>query len=111
MAFPDFFRAFPALDVPFPDDVVSTQAIRSDAGLVVFFSFHQDMVLPMHAHGAQWGSVITGEITFTIGEDTRVYRPGDSYDIPAGVQHGARIKAGTRVVDVFQEADRYPVRS
>ena len=111
MAFPDFFRAFPALDVPFPDDVVSTQAIRSDVGLVVFFSFHQDMVLPMHAHGAQWGSVIAGEITFTIGEDTRVYRPGDSYDIPAGVQHGARIKAGTRVVDVFQEAYRYPVRS
>ena len=43
MAFPDFFRAFPALDVPFPDDVVGTQAIRSDAGLVVFFTFHKDI--------------------------------------------------------------------
>jgi quercetin dioxygenase-like cupin family protein len=111
MAFPDFFRAFPALDVPFPDDVVGTQAIRSEAGLVVFFTFHKDMVLPMHAHGAQRGSVIEGEITFTIGDDTQVYRPGDSYSIPAGVHHGARIKLGTRVVDVFQEPDRYPLRS
>jgi quercetin dioxygenase-like cupin family protein len=111
MAFPDFFRAFPALDVPFPDDVVSTQAIRSDAGLAVFFTFHKDMVLPMHAHGPQWGSVIEGEIIFTIGDDTRVYGPGDSYSIPAGVLHGARIKAGTRAVDVFQEADRYPLRA
>lgn len=110
MPFPDFFRAFPALDVPFPDAVVGTRAIRSEAGLVVFFTFHQDMDLPMHAHGAQWGSVIEGEITFTIGDDTRVYRPGDSYSIPAGVQHGARIKTGTRVVDVFEEADRYPLR-
>ena len=111
MSFPDFFDSFPEIDVPFPEEVVGTRAIRSDQGLVVFFTFHRDMDLPMHAHGAQWGSVIAGEITFTIGEDTRVYRPGDSYSIPAGVQHGARIKAGTQVVDVFQEADRYPLRA
>jgi quercetin dioxygenase-like cupin family protein len=111
MSFPDFFKSFPAIDVPFPADVVGTQAIRSDQGLVVFFTFHRDMDLPMHKHGAQWGSVIAGEITFTIGEDTRVYRPGDSYSIPAGVLHGAKIKAGTRVVDVFQEADRYPLKA
>ena len=110
MPFPDFFDTFPALQLPFPDDVVSTQAIRSEAGLVVFFTFHCDLTLPMHAHGAQWGSVIEGEITFTIGDDTRVYRPGDSYSIPAGVQHGAVIKAGTRVLDEFQEPDRYPLR-
>lgn len=111
MAFPNFFRAFPALDVPFPDDVVGTQAIRSDAGLVVFFTFHRDMTLPMHAHGAQWGTVVEGEITLTIGDDTRVCRPGEHYSIPAGIQHGAQIKAGTRVIDVFQEADRYPLRA
>lgn len=111
MAFPDFFRAFPALDVPFPDDVVATQAIRSEQGLVVFFTFHKDLVLPMHSHGAQWGTVVEGEITLTIGGDTRVYRPGDSYNIPAGVQHGAQVRAGTRAIDIFQEADRYPLRS
>ena len=111
MTFPDFMSDFPSLDLPFPDDVVQSAAIRSEAGLVVFFTFLKDMDLPTHAHKAQWGSVIEGEIEFTIGGETRVYRPGDSYAIPEGVPHGARIKAGTRVVDVFEEADRYGLRT
>jgi quercetin dioxygenase-like cupin family protein len=109
--FPEFFRSFPGIDVPFPADVVQTSAIRSDAALVVFFTFLQDMTLPMHAHGAQWGSVIEGAIEFNIGGDTRTYRVGDSYTIPAGVPHGARISAGTRVIDVFHEADRHPLKA
>lgn len=110
MSFPDFMQAFPAIDVPFPEDVVSTSVIRSDAGLVAFFTFLQDMELPLHSHGAQWGTVVAGEIEFTIGGETRIYRAGDSYSIPAGVAHGAQIKAGTRVIDVFEEADRYPLK-
>jgi quercetin dioxygenase-like cupin family protein len=102
--------AFPGLDVPFPEEVVRTAAIRSDHGLVVFFTFLKDMTLPVHAHGAQWGTVVEGEIVFTIGGETRTFRPGDSYSIPAGAEHGARIAAGTRVIDVFAEADRYPLR-
>lgn len=110
MPYPDFIRAFPGINVPFPDDVVQTAVIRSDAGLVAFFTFLKDMKLPMHAHGAQWGTVVEGEIEFTIGGETRIYRPGDSYSIPAGVEHGAMIKAGTRVIDVFEEADRYTIK-
>jgi quercetin dioxygenase-like cupin family protein len=111
MPYPDFINAFPSLDVPFPDDVVRTSVVRSDNGLVVFFTFQKDMKLPLHAHGAQWGTVLEGEIDFTIGGVTRTYRPGDSYAIPAGVEHGAMIKAGTRVIDVFEEPDRYPIRA
>lgn len=110
MAYPDFIQNFPGLDVPFPEDVVQTAVIRSEAGLVAFFTFLKDMELPPHSHGAQWGTVIAGEIELTIGGNTRVYRPGDSYSIPAGVEHGAQITAGTRVIDVFEEADRYPVK-
>ncbi len=110
MRYPDFIMNFPALDVPFPEDVVQTRVIRSDAGMVAFFTFVQDMILPMHAHKAQWGTVIEGEIEFTIGGETRTYGPGDSYSIPSGVEHGAKIRAGTRVIDVFEEPDRYPVK-
>ena len=110
MSFPQFIQAFPAIDVPFPEDVVQSRAMRSDNGLVVFFTFLKDMVLPPHSHGAQWGSVIEGEIEFTIGGQTKLYRPGDSYSIPSGVEHGAVIKAGTRVIDVFEEPDRYPLK-
>lgn len=110
MQLPAFFDAMPSLDLPFPETQVSTHAVRSEAGLVVFFHFHQDVRLPPHAHGPQWGTVVAGEIAFTIGGVTRTCRPGDSYDIPAGVVHGAQIKAGTIAVDVFAEADRWPLK-
>ena len=110
MTYPDFIAAFPSLDLPFPDDVVQSSVIRSDHGLVAFFTFLKDMELPPHAHGAQWGTVVSGEIEFTIGGVTKTFRAGDSYSIPAGVEHGALIKAGTHVIDVFAEADRYPIK-
>lgn len=62
MHLPDFIMAMPSLDVPFPETVVSTRAVRSEAGLVVFFHFHQDFSLPPHAHGPQWGTVVAGEV-------------------------------------------------
>ncbi|WP_294621317.1 cupin domain-containing protein [uncultured Roseovarius sp.] len=111
MPYPDFIRELPRLDVPFPEDVVETSVVKSASGLVAFFTFLKDMELPPHSHGAQWGTVVEGEIELTIGAETKVYRPGDSYSIPAGVEHGAQIKAGTRVIDVFEEADRYPVKA
>lgn len=111
MPYPDFIADFPGIAVPFPEEVVETSAVKSQDGLVAFFTFLQDTVLPPHAHGAQWGTVIEGEIEFTIGGETKVYRPGDSYTIPAGVEHGAMIKAGTCVFDVFEEADRYDLET
>ncbi|PSL20678.1 cupin domain-containing protein [Shimia abyssi] len=110
MPYPKFITDFPSIDVPFPEDVVETAVIRSDQGLVAFFTFLKDMELPTHSHGAQWGTVVEGEIELTIGDVTKVYRAGDSYDIPAGVEHGAKITAGARVIDVFVEADRYPLK-
>lgn len=111
MPLPDFIRRFPGLDISFPADVVSAHALRSDAGLVVFFTFHKAMDLPPHAHKAQWGTVIAGGLDLTIDGQTRHYRSGDSYSIPAGAVHSARIAAGTVVIDVFEEPDRYPLRA
>lgn len=111
MAFPAFIRAFPALDIPFPEDVVEARAIRSDAGLVVFFSFQKDFEIPEHSHKWQWGTLISGEIEMTIDGTVHTFGPGDTWDLPTGVPHSARIKAGTVAIDVFEEADRYPVRA
>lgn len=110
MRLPEFFHDMPALDLPFPETVVSSHAVRSDAGLVVFFRFHQDVTLPPHSHGPQWGTVIEGEVALTIDAVTRHYGPGQSYDIARGVEHAVAVKAGSVVIDVFAEPDRYPLR-
>lgn len=111
MDLPEFITTLPELDVPFPSDVVVSYVFPSEHGLVVFFEFFKEMELPLHSHKAQWGTVLEGSITLTIGSDTREYRAGDTYSIPSGVEHGGTITAGTKVIDIFEESDRYPVKA
>lgn len=110
MDFPDFIRAFSAIDLPMPEEAVSTHALRSDRGLMVIFSAHRDIEVPPHAHKGQWGTVLEGTLELTIGGETWTYRPGDTYDIPPGIEHSARLKAGSKVLDIFEEPDRYPLK-
>ncbi len=67
----------------------------------------QDAAVPEHRHGAQWGVVLEGEIRLTVGSETRTCLRGDEYFIPAGVPHAAVLKTGTRVIDAFDDPDRY----
>ncbi len=110
MEFPQFMQALPGLDVPFPENAVKTHAVRSDAGLVVYFTALKDVEVPEHSHGHQWGAIFAGEIELTMDGETRVCRPGDTWDIPAGTLHSAKLKAGSRLMDVFEEPDRYPLK-
>jgi quercetin dioxygenase-like cupin family protein len=110
MDLPDFIKNMPSLDVPFPEEIVTTSAIRSDAGVMVLFTFHQDAALPAHAHKGQWGTVVEGEVHLTIDGKTTIYRKGESYNIPSGVEHSVKVPAGTIALDIFEEPDRYPLR-
>jgi len=105
-----FMDAFPSLDLPLPDSKVETRAMRTEQGLAVFFRVREDTELPPHSHGAQWGTVIEGQLELTIDGETTTYGPGDTYDIPPGVVHAVRVPAGSLIFDVFEEPDRYPLR-
>ena len=111
MPLPSFLDDLPELELPFPDTVVTTTVVRSDAALVVFFRFHQDVELPPHSHKGQWGMVIEGAVTLTMNGQTRTYGPGQSYDIRSGTEHAAKVTAGSVVIDMFEEPDRYPLKS
>ncbi|MCF2904842.1 cupin domain-containing protein [Octadecabacter sp. CECT 8868] len=110
MAFATFIDSFPSLDVPIPQTTVTTKAIASDAGLVVFFTFHEDFELPPHSHKGQWGTVVMGQIELTMDGTSKVYGPGESYDIPSGMVHSVKVKSGTQAIDVFEEGDRYGLK-
>jgi len=107
MELPDFLTNLPSIDSPIPADVVRTSAIQSDRGMMVIFEFLKDFILPPHSHKGQWGTVLEGAVVLTIGDDTQTYTPGMSYSIPSGVVHSATAKAGTKVIDIFEEQDRY----
>ena len=59
--------------------------------------------MPNHSHPhEQAGTIISGQLTFTIDGETRLLKSGDAYIIPGGVFHGAI--AGdepVKVIDVF----------
>ncbi|MEL6517073.1 MAG: cupin domain-containing protein [Pseudomonadota bacterium] len=111
MHLPAFITDMPALDIPFPDNVVTTNAIRSNHGLMVLFTFHKPVTLPPHAHKGQWGTVLAGTLELTMNGETRTYGPGESYTIPSGTEHAAAVPAGTIALDIFEEPDRYPFRA
>jgi quercetin dioxygenase-like cupin family protein len=74
---------------------------------IAFFEIQPTAKVPPHSHGAQFGVVIEGEMVLTIGDNTRVYRKGDTYSIPEGVTHYAECKSVVLAMDFFDQADRY----
>jgi len=108
MEFSDLITRLPRADVPFAH--VDGYMARAEQGLVVFFHFKEETIVPPHSHGAQWGAVLDGEVELTLSGVTRSLRPGQSYSIAAGEIHAARVQAGTRRVEFFEEPDRYRAR-
>ncbi len=106
--FPPFVRALPEADLPVAG--LRGWLLTGDAGQVLFLEAREDVVVPEHAHGDQWGIVVEGRIDLTIGGKTSKLEAGASYTIPAGTPHGARLFAGCRAVDCFADRDRYRAR-
>ena len=107
--FPDFVRSLPEADLPFQD--LKGWLLLGDSGQVLFNESAVELSVPEHSHGDQWGVVLAGRIELTVGGKTRSYTRGDTYYIPAGVPHQARIYADFRAVDYFAERHRYRVRN
>ena len=67
---------------------------------------------PVHTHDEeQLGYVVSGEIDFTDGEETRRLGPGDFYYAPSGSPHGATaLEGGCVVIDAFSPPREQVVR-
>lgn len=110
MDFPEMITRLPEADLPFPSTSVKTSVLQSAHGQLVFFDISRDVEIPAHSHKGQWGVVLEGQIEMTIAGETRTYGPGDAYYVPPGVVHSARVPAGTKALDFFEEPDRYRLR-
>jgi len=80
--FPDFIKALPEPDSPLD---MRANIVPNEYCMPMFYEIDQDVDVPEHVHGAQWGVVLEGEMEMTIGGETRTYRRGDTYTVPAGV--------------------------
>ncbi|OYT11522.1 MAG: hypothetical protein B6I19_11260 [Bacteroidetes bacterium 4572_114] len=103
--FPDLIKNLPEADISFHG--IKGWLSQADEHQIVFMEIEPIGKVPEHTHSAQWGIVVDGEMKLTIGGITKTYKKGDSYFIPEGVIHSAEFKTKTRVIDYFDEKERY----
>lgn len=106
--FPDIISKLPEADIPI--EGLHSYLFQGTGQQIVFMHFEHDVVVPEHAHEAQWGVVLDGEIELTINGVQRIFTKGDSYFIPKNMLHNARIKKGYRDITLFNQKDRYKAK-
>ncbi len=103
--YPEMIQNLPQIDIPHIG--ITGWLLQGDGKQVVFFDIDNIDEMPSHSHCAQWGIMLEGEMSLTIGEETRIYRRGDRYYIPEGVTHSATFLSKVHVMDVFDDSKRY----
>ena len=75
--------------------------------LMVEFRLQKDAVLPAHKHPhEQTGYLVSGRLDLTIGAETCLQEPADTWCIPGDTAHGAEALEDSVAVEVFS-----PVRN
>jgi quercetin dioxygenase-like cupin family protein len=106
---PDEIKSLPKIEIPVSG--VTGYSLTNDEKQLVFFVIEEGVSVPNHAHCAQRGTVVSGEMTLTIEGQTNLYQPGDTYTIPGGATHRASFSKDTILIDLFDAPDRYPIRA
>jgi len=95
----------PQADMPIEN--IKAYLLQGESQQVLFMEFEDDIEIPEHSHAAQWGVILDGEIELTIENKLHHLKKGDTYFIPSGAMHSARIKKGYKDITVFNQKDRY----
>lgn len=105
MRYPDIIQKLPSVELPI--NGVKSYKLQGPQNQLVFFEFTEEVFIPEHTHKAQWGIVVEGKIDLTIGGLKITYKKGDTYFIPDGVKHSAKVYKGFSAIDFFDQPDRY----
>jgi quercetin dioxygenase-like cupin family protein len=100
------FDSLPVIDVW--GTTVRARRVEGERLTLALVELAPDSIVPGHQHeNEQLGMVITGTVTFTIGDETRVLGPGGSWRIPSNVHHQVSVgPAGAMVIDIFAPTRR-----
>jgi quercetin dioxygenase-like cupin family protein len=89
-----------------PQDIwngVSVRAVHGERLTLGVVELDPNSVVPEHSHkNEQLGLVLSGSLTFRVGDESRELGPGGTWCIPANVPHEvASGPEGAVVIDVF----------
>jgi quercetin dioxygenase-like cupin family protein len=82
---------------------IEFRPLTTDTVMTNFVSFEPRAIAPAHHHTEQQiAIVLSGELEFTVGGETRIMHAGDCVVIPPNVEHGGVAGAqGCEALDVF----------
>lgn len=82
---------------------IRARRVEGDRITLAIVELDPGAVVPEHRHAhEQNGMVITGQMTFRVGDEERVLGPGGTWRILGDVAHGATAgPTGAVVIDVF----------
>lgn len=76
--------------------------VYGEKSLMTEFRLRKGSLLPWHSHPhEQTGYLVKGNIVLLIGDKEFNVEPGDSWCIPGGIRHSARIPEDSVAVEVF----------
>jgi quercetin dioxygenase-like cupin family protein len=84
------------------DGIRMKTLVYGEKSLMTEFRLSKGADLPAHQHPhEQTGYLVSGRIDLTIDGIVHVVRPGDSWCIPGGVTHSAKVLEDAVAVEVF----------
>lgn len=90
-----------------PIEGVKGYLSQGENNQIIFMEFSKDVDIPKHSHESQWEVVIKGKVDLEIDGIKKTYRQGDTFFIPKGITHSARVYAGYTSIAFFNEKQRY----
>jgi quercetin dioxygenase-like cupin family protein len=93
-----------------PATGVRGRVVHADHATLVVFDLAPKTIVETHKHDVeQFGVVVKGSLAMVIAGEQRILTPGDTYRIPAGAAHGARVfEEPTQTVDVWAPGTASP---
>ena len=97
-----FYKGNDAGFKPMLEGVSIKTLVYGDKSLLTEFRLEKGNRIPLHTHPSeQTGYMVSGFIRLSIGGELFDAKPGDSWSIPGGMEHGAEIVEDSRIVEVF----------
>ncbi len=87
-----YFASSRDLPVRTPAPGVTEHVLGADHATVILMELAPHTVLETHKHDVEEiGVVVKGSLVVVIAGEQRILAPSDSYRVPAGAAHGARV--------------------
>ncbi len=87
---------------PATDKIEMKTLVHGEKTHLVEFQMEKGALLPRHSHPQeQTGYLVSGSMELTIGDQTFIVKPGDSWCIAGDTEHNAVIVEDSVAIEVF----------